>query len=82
MKQKLIDWLIAKFIHRIKVSPILFAIIASVLGALIWGINYFQGLGYDLPEWVTSNEALVGYVIGLLLQGHSSKYVEPGKPTK
>lgn len=76
MKDKLINWVLAQIIHRLKVSPIMWAILAAIFSALLYGLNYFQGLGYPIPEWVTSHEGIIGFLAGLALNAHSSKYVE------
>lgn len=78
MKKQIMEWVIALLIHKLKVRPVVLAIIASVMAAAIYGINYFSAMGYPVPEWVTANDGIIGFVLGLILQGHSSKYVKPG----
>lgn len=72
--------MIAQVIQKIKLRPIAFAIMASVLGALLYGLNYFEALGYPIPDFIKGNEGIIGYLLGLVLQGHSQKITEAGKP--
>lgn len=79
MKNQIIEWLIASLVHKLKVPPLVWAIIASVVASLMYGVNYLASMGYPVPAWLTANDGIIGLVLGLLLQAHSTKYVKPDK---
>lgn len=79
MKQQIIDWVIAQIVHRLKVAPRVLAILAASMASALYGLNYFEAMGYDIPDQIMNNQGIVGFVLGLVLQGHSSAYLKKGE---
>lgn len=81
MKKQLIDWIVAQVIHRLKLPPRIFALIASLIGAGMYGVSYYEGMGHEVPNIVSriaSPEGLIGFILGTILQSHSTAYRKNG----